>query len=214
MRRWALVLGLCVLASLAGCFLQPRRALLHPPARAAAAPALYQVTFTTTRGPIVIAVHRAWAPRGADRFYYLARHDFYNGAAFFRVVPRFVVQWGLGPDPQINMAWDQANIPDDPVIKSNTRGMVTYAMGGPNSRTTQVYINLGNNARLDKLGFAPFGQVTQGMDVVDQLYAGYGDGAPRGHGPSQRRLQHEGAAYLQKNFPKLDRILLTRVSHP
>lgn len=211
MRAAAMVLG-CALLGLGGCFLQPKRALLHPPAQDAAAPAEYNVTFTTTKGPIVIAVHRDWAPHGADRFYFLARHHFYDGAAFFRVVPRFVVQWGLGPDPRINMAWDKANLPDDPVTQSNTRGMVTYAKGGPNSRTTQVYINLGNNARLDKLGFAPFGQVVQGMEVVDQLYSGYGDGAPRGKGPSQSRIQHEGAAYLATDFPSLDRILATGVS--
>jgi len=214
MRRLAPLLGLCLLAGLSGCLLQPRQALLHPPAHSAPAPALYRVAFTTTRGPLVIEVHRAWAPRGADRFYFLARHGFYNGAAFFRVVPHFVVQWGLGPDPKVNRAWNNANIPDDPVLQSNTRGRVTFAMGGPNSRTTQVYINLRDNSRLDKMGFAPFGQVVQGMDVVDQFYSGYGEGAPRGHGPSQRRLQNQGDAYLRKDFPKLDRILRTRVSHP
>lgn len=208
---WVLAVGLVGLVGLGGCFLQPKRALLHPPARAVPAPPVYRVTFTTTKGPFVIEVHRAWAPRGADRFYYLTRHGFYNGAAFFRVVPKFVVQWGLGPDPKINLAWDKSDFPDDPVVKSNTRGMVTYAKGGPNSRTTQVYINFGDNSRLDKLGFAPFGQVVSGMEIVDALYSGYGEGAPRGKGPRQGRIQKEGAAYLAKDFPLLDRIMGTRV---
>lgn len=208
-----LVLALTVLLT-GGCFLQPHRALLDPPRSEGTAPAQYRVTFTTTHGPFVIEVHRAWAPRGADRFYYLAHHGFYNGAAFFRVVPHFVVQWGLSPDPRISAAWKKANIADDPVLRSNTRGMVTYAMGGPNTRTTQVYINYRDNSRLDKLGFAPFGEVVSGMDVVDSLYGGYGDGAPRGHGPSQGRISREGASYLLKEFPQLDRILATKVTRP
>lgn len=208
MRKLAVLLTLVFMG---GCFLQPKHALLDPPRNQGAAPALYRVTFTTTRGPFTIEVHRDWAPRGADRFYYLARHGFYNGAAFFRVVPHFVVQWGLSPEPRISAAWKKANIPDDPVIRSNTRGMVTYAMGGPDTRTTQVYIDYRDNSRLDKLGFAPFGKVVAGMDVVDGLYGGYGDGAPRGKGPSQGRISREGASYLQKDFPKLDRILSTRV---
>lgn len=210
--RGPAVLLVALLIGLGGCFLQPRRALLHPPAREPMAPALYRVTFTTTQGPVTIEVHRAWAPQGADRFYFLARHGYYNGAAFFRVVPKFVVQWGLSPDPAVSAAWRKASIPDDPVIQSNTRGMVTYAMGGPHSRTTQVYINLGNNARLDKLGFAPFGQVVAGMAAVDALYGGYGEGAPRGLGPSQGRISREGAVYLAKEFPRLDRIVKTRVA--
>ncbi|MGH9395074.1 MAG: peptidylprolyl isomerase [Terriglobales bacterium] len=212
MRHPLRVLLLAALLPLTGCLLQPRRALLRPPAHDAPAPALYRVTFSTTTGPFVIEVHRDWAPRGADRFYYLARHGFYNGAAFFRVVPKFVVQWGLGPDPKVNMAWDKSDFPDDPVVRSNTRGMVTFAKGGLNSRTTQVYINFGDNSRLDKLGFATFGQVISGMNIVYRLYSGYGEGAPRGHGPSQGRIQREGAAYLQKNFPLLDRIVSTRIA--
>jgi peptidyl-prolyl cis-trans isomerase A (cyclophilin A) len=217
MRKPVLVLAALVLAAvfafaLGGCFLQPHRALLHPPRSEPPAPAVYTVTFTTTQGPFAIQVHRAWAPRGADRFYDLARHGFYNGCAFFRVIPTFVVQWGLSPDPRISAAWNNANLRDDPVVQSNTLGMVSFAMGGPNSRTTQVYINLGNNARLDKLGFAPFGRVVRGMSVIARFYSGYGEGAPRGHGPSQRLLQKQGAPYLEKNFPRLDRILATRVA--
>ncbi|MGH9482647.1 MAG: peptidylprolyl isomerase [Terriglobales bacterium] len=207
------IVGLLLAASLAsGCFYNSQGALLQPPAHDPVAPGVYRVRFKTTRGPIVLEVHRGWAPQGADRFYYLARHGYYNGAAFFRVVPGFVVQWGLGPDPKVNLAWDKANIKDDPVAQSNVRGMATYAKGGPDSRTTQVYINLRDNSRLDALGFAPFGRVVEGMQLVDRLYGGYGDGPPRGHGPSQARLQKEGAPYLKKDFPKLDRILTTQVS--
>lgn len=203
---------LTLLAVLGGCLWQPRgAALLRPPTQSAAAPALYTVTFTTTRGPVEIEVHRDWAPRGADRFYYLARHGYYNGDAFFRTVPRFMTQFGLNPDPQVAKAWSKAAIQDDPVQQSNTRGRITFAMGGKNTRTTQVYINYGDNSRLDKMGFAPFGEVIAGMPVVDSLYGGYGDGPPRGHGPSQGRIQREGGAYLAQNFPLLDRILKTRV---
>ncbi|MGH9484940.1 MAG: peptidylprolyl isomerase, partial [Terriglobales bacterium] len=202
-----LFLALLFSLALCGC----RTSLLHVPlAAAVASPALYTVTFNTTRGPFVVEVHRAWAPRGADRFYYLVQHGFYNGCAFFRVVPHFVVQWGISPDPKVAAAWNNANIPDDPVTESNTRGMITFATGGPNTRTTQVYINYGNNARLDKMGFAPFGKVITGMDVVDHLYAGYGEGPPRGHGPNQDKITKDGAAYLQKDFPRLDRILSTK----
>ncbi|MGH9467376.1 MAG: peptidylprolyl isomerase [Terriglobales bacterium] len=211
MKHARLALLAAVALALSGCFLQPQHALLHVPRPDHAAPALYEVTFTTTRGPFVVEVHRAWAPLGADRFYYLARHGFFNGCAFFRVVPHFVVQWGISPDPRIAAAWNNASFPDDPVTQSNTRGMITYATGGPNTRTTQVYINYGDNARLDKLGFAPFGEVVAGMNVVDHLYDGYGDGPPRGHGPDQDKITKQGAAYLNKDFPLLDRILSTKV---
>ncbi|MGH9477272.1 MAG: peptidylprolyl isomerase [Terriglobales bacterium] len=205
--------GLAAIALLlSGCFLQPQHALLHVPQHDQAAPSLYTVTFTTTRGPFEVEVHRDWAPLGAGRFYYLARHGYFNGCAFFRVIPKFVVQWGISPDPKIAAAWKNANIPDDPVKQSNTRGMITFATSGANTRTTQVYINYGNNSRLDKMGFAPFGQVVSGMHVVDELYAGYGEGAPRRKGPDQDRIQKEGAAYLSKDFPLLDRIVKTTVA--
>lgn len=212
MKKFGAVLAFALTLMLSGCVLQPQHALLHVPQFEHAAPALYTVTFNTTRGSFVVEVHRAWAPRGADRFYDLVRHGFYNGCAFFRVVPKFVVQWGISPDPKIAAVWNNANIPDDPVTQSNTRGMITYATGGPNTRTTQVYINYGNNARLDKMGFAPFGKVISGMDVVDALYAGYGDGPPRGHGPNQDKITQQGAAYLRQDFPLLDRILSTKVA--
>lgn len=192
----------------------PDAALLKPGLLTAKAPEEFTVRFVTTQGEIAVKVTRAWAPRGADRFYNLAKHHFYDGAAFFRVLSGFVVQFGLSPYPQVSAAWESATIKDDPVTKSNTRGMITFATGGPNTRTTQVFINLGNNARLDSDGFSPFGEVTEGMDVIEKLYGGYGEGAPRGRGPDQGLIQTKGSAYLEKDFPKLDKILSTKVEEP
>ena len=180
--------------------------LLHPASLHAKAPEVFLVKFHTTKGDFTMKVTRAWAPLGADRFYNLVEHHFYDGASLFRVVPRFVVQFGLPADPKIGRAWANANIKDDPVVQSNLTGYVTYAMGGPNTRTTQVFINLADNSRLDGMGFAPFGQVTEGMDVVRQFYGGYGD-----NGPDQGRLTNEGKTYVEKNFPNLDTILTARV---
>jgi len=177
-----------------------RSALLHPETLKAQAPAEYDAKFTTTKGDFVVHVTRAWAPLGADRFYNLVKHHFYDGAALFRVVTGFVVQFGLGPDPAVNKAWENANIKDDPVKSSNKTGFITYAMAGPNTRTTQVFINLGDNTRLDSMGFAPFGEIRSGMDVVKQFYAGYAD-QPTG---KQGEITEGGKAYLEKNFPKLD----------
>ncbi len=180
--------------------------LANPAALNAQAPAAYKVKFDTSKGPFVIEIHRDWAPLGADRFYNLVKNGFYNDARFFRVITGFMVQFGINADPRLAAVWRDAAINDDPVRKSNARGMITFATRGPNTRTTQVFINYGNNARLDTGGFAPFGQVVSGMDVVDALYSGYGEGAPRGSGPEQSRLQSEGNAYLNKEFPKLDYI--------
>jgi peptidyl-prolyl cis-trans isomerase A (cyclophilin A) len=151
-------------------------------------------------------VHRDWAPNGADRFYNLVKNGFYNDARFFRVISDFMVQFGINGDPALNRVWQAARIPDDAVKGSNTRGTITFATAGPNTRTTQVFINFGNNASLDSQGFAPFGKVTSGMEVVDKIYGGYGEGAPSGKGPDQGRTQAEGNAYLTKTFPKLDYI--------
>jgi peptidyl-prolyl cis-trans isomerase A (cyclophilin A) len=170
------------------------------------APATYKVKFDTSEGPIEIEVTRAWAPNGADRFYNLVKSGYFDGVRFFRVLPGFMAQFGINGDPAVSAAWRQARIADDPVTRSNTRGMVTFATAGPNSRTTQVFINFGDNASLDRQGFAPFGRVTAGMDVVDKLYSGYGEGAPRGGGPDQARAQLEGNAYLTRAFPDLDYI--------
>jgi len=184
------------------------RTLLTPSLVTGRAPDVYEVKFVTTKGPFVIQVTRAWAPNGADRFYNLVRHHYYDGASFFRVVQGFIVQFGLSAYPDVNRVWGNANIPDDRVRQSNVAGYITYAMAGPNTRTTQVFINLSDNSgSLDRQGFAPFGLVTEGMDVVNQLYGGYGD-APDfgGHGPSQDAVANKGHEYLEKNFPKLDSI--------
>lgn len=173
----------------------------------ATAPAVFKVKMTTTKGAFTIEVHRDWAPVGADRFFNLVKAGYYNDVAFFRVVKGFMVQFGIHGDPAVNTAWHAANIADDPTGKqSNVRGMVTFAMAGPNTRTTQVFINYADNARLDGMGFAPFGKVVDGMKVVDDLEGFYGEGAPQGRGPSQGRFQKEGNAYLKSDFPKLDYI--------
>src|SRR5512135_15363 len=170
------------------------------------APATYKVKFDTSKGSFVVEVHRDWAPNGADRFYNLVENGFYNDARFFRVISGFMVQFGINGDPQISKVWRDANIKDDPVKASNKRGMITFATAGPDTRTTQVFINFGDNAGLDDQGFAPFGQVISGMEVVDALYAEYGEGAPQGGGPDQGLVQSQGNAYLKKDFPKLDYI--------
>src|SRR5215475_2578494 len=180
--------------------------LKNPAALTEQAPATYNVNFDTTKGPIVITVHREWAPNGADRFYNLVKNGFYDDVRFFRVIEGFMVQFGIHGNPAISSAWRGANIKDDPVKQSNKRGFVTFATAGPNTRTTQLFINLADNAPLDKQGFSPFGEVTKGMDVVEKIYNGYGEGAPRGRGPDQGRVQAEGNAYLAKEFPKLDYI--------
>ncbi len=181
-------------------------ALLHPATLQAKSPETYQVKFTTTKGDFIVKVTRAWAPLGADRFYNLVQHHFLDGASFFRVLPGFVVQFGLSAHPQVSQAWQSATIKDDPVKQSNRRGYLTFATGGPNTRTTQIFISLADNARLDAMGFSPFGQVVEGMNVVEQLYSGYGEGAPQGRGPRQDLIGARGKAYLDKDFPKLDSI--------
>ncbi len=155
-------------------------ALLDPSRATERAPDRFRVRFETTKGPFVIEVKREWAPRGADRFYNLVRAGYYDDVAFFRVIDGFMVQFGINGDPRVNAAWQGARIPDDPVTQSNRRGMVTYAMAGPDTRTTQLFINFGDNKGLDGQGFAPFGAVVEGLAVVDSLYSGYGEGAPRG----------------------------------
>ena len=189
----------------------PDPTLLHPAELTAKAPEVFRVMFTTTKGVFVVEVHRDWAPRGVDRFYNLVKHHFYDDAAFFRVLnsPRpFVVQFGISPYPKVNAAIETATIKDDPVVGHNTRGTLTYAMGGPNTRTTQLFINLGDNSRLDSMGFSPFATVVEGMDVVDQLYGGYGEMAEQGgHGPSAGKYGEQGKAYIDKNFPKIDSIV-------
>src|SRR5215207_4334953 len=175
------------------------------------APDSFAVAMETTRGLFVVTVSRKWAPRGADRLYYLVKHGFYDDARFFRVLTGFMAQFGMHGDTAVTALWRELPLLDDPVARSNVRGAVTFATGGPNTRTTQLFVNLVDNAWLDGRGFAPVGQVTAGMEVVDSLHAGYGEGAPQGRGPDQRRIQAEGKAYLTRDFPKLDAIRRARV---
>jgi peptidyl-prolyl cis-trans isomerase A (cyclophilin A) len=185
--------------------------LTDPTKATAQAPARYKVEFATSRGNFVVEVHRDWAPMGADRFYNLVQGDFYDGARFFRAIRGFMVQFGISGYPDVNTAWRDARIKDDPVKESNKRGKITFATSGPDSRTTQVFINLHDNPNLDNSGFAPFGEVVSGMDVVDQLYMDYGEGAPRGRGPDQMKIQTLGNVYLDRDFPKLDSITDARI---
>lgn len=191
--------------------------LLDPASAAmnATAPDSYRARFETSRGDFVIEVQRALSPRGADRFYNLVTNGYYDGVRFFRVIDGFMAQLGLHGDPQVTARWRTASIPDDPVAASNTRGTVTFAMTSqPNSRTTQIFINFGDNVQLDGMGFAPFGQVVDGMDVVDQLHSGYGEGAPNGQGPDQGRIQAEGNSYLEEDFPQLDYVIRATIAAP
>ncbi len=171
------------------------------------APEVFRARFETSKGDFVIEVQREWAPRGADRFYNLVTNGFFEGVHFFRVIDGFMAQFGIHGDPAVSARWRQARITDDPVTKSNLRAAVTFAMTGqPNSRTTQLFINLADNTNLDGMGFAPFGLVVEGMDIVNQLYSGYGEGAPSGNGPDQNRIQTEGSQYLTSDFPELDSV--------
>lgn len=186
-------------------------ALLAPAALTQKAPDVYKVKFTTTKGDFIVEVHRDWAPNGADRFYNLVNNGFFDDNAFFRVVKGFMVQFGVTGDPKVNAAWIQASIPDDPVKQSNKPGMITFATAGPNTRTTQVFINYNDNANLDGQGFSPFGYVSSGFNVVQALNGEYGDGAPFGKGPDQNRIQTEGNGYLKREFPNLDYVKMARV---
>jgi peptidyl-prolyl cis-trans isomerase A (cyclophilin A) len=169
-------------------------------------PESFKVKFETTKGGFTVEVTRSLSPNGADRFYNLARSGYFKDIAFFRVIPGFMCQFGIHGDPKVAATWREAKIPDDAVKGSNTRGAITFATAGPNTRTTQLFISFGDNSRLDSTGFSPFGKVTEGMDVVDKLNGEYGEGAPRGRGPDQGRVQAEGNAYLKKDFPNLDYI--------
>jgi peptidyl-prolyl cis-trans isomerase A (cyclophilin A) len=176
------------------------------------APAVFRARFETSKGNFVMEVHRDWAPGGADRFYYLVKNGFFDDTRFFRAIDGFMVQFGLSGDPKLSGVWREQYIYDDSVKQSNKRGFVSYAKGGPNTRTTQIFINFADNARsLDSQGFSPFAQVVEGMDVVDQLYKGYGDGAPRGKGPDQSRIRNEGNKYLDADFPQLDKVIKATV---
>jgi peptidyl-prolyl cis-trans isomerase A (cyclophilin A) len=184
--------------------------LLNPASLKLQAPAVFDAKFVTTKGDFIVEVTRAWSPRGADRFYNLVKYNFFDGAAFFRVIEGFVAQFGVSARPDVSRAWENAKIADDPVTQKNTRGTLTFATAGPNTRTTQVFINLNDNSnQLDGMGFSPFGKVISGMEVVDKLYSEYGDAPPDGHGPDQNRIQREGKTYIEKAFPLLDTIKAT-----
>jgi peptidyl-prolyl cis-trans isomerase A (cyclophilin A) len=173
---------------------------MNPATLKATAPDLYRVKFATTHGDFVVEVHRAWAPLGADRFYNLVVNNFFTDAAFFRYVPNFIVQFGLPANPAIGRVWQSANIKDDPVKHGNTKGTLVFATAGPNTRTTQFFINFADNTPLDAQGFAAFGSVVSGMNIVEGLYSGYGEK------PEQGLITTQGKAYLDKNFPKMDSI--------
>ena len=179
-----------------------KEALMNPndPAMNQEAPAEYQVKFETSRGDFVIKVTKDWAPQGSNRFYNLVKNGFYDDVRFFRVLPGFVAQFGIQGNPEISAKWRTANIQDDPVKEKNTRGKISFATAGPNTRTTQVFINYKDNSNLDGMGFSPFGEVIQGMEIVDALYSEYGEGAPMGKGPDQGKIQSEGNAYLVRDF--------------
>jgi peptidyl-prolyl cis-trans isomerase A (cyclophilin A) len=186
----------------------PRPSLLNPASLKARGPAVFKAKFSTTAGDFVVEVHREWAPLGADRFYNLVRYGYFTNAAFFRVVPGFVVQFGLSADPAINKVWKTARIQDDPVVQSNKRGNLVFATAGPNTRTTQLFINFADNTRLDHMGFAPFGSVVEGMAVVDKIFPAYGET------PQQDLIEQQGDAYLKANFRDIDRIKLARIVPP
>lgn len=190
----------------------PDTPLINPAALEEEAPATFQARFETTKGEFVIAVTRELAPLGADRFYTLVKNGYYDDTRFFRVIDGFMAQFGMHANPYVNAAWAQSPITDDPVSASNTRGMVSFAMGtDPNSRKAQIFINFGDNSNLDEMGFAPFGEVVEGMEVVDQLNSEYGEGQPRGSGPFQNMIARQGNAYLDAEFPNLDRVLVASI---
>ena len=209
--RSASIFAACVLAVPAVLVAQgtgvdlSKAKLRTPAALTEKAPATFQAKFDTSKGAFAIAVHRDWAPTGADRFYNLVKNGFYDDCRFFRVLDGFMAQIGINGTPAVQSSWRNATIQDDPVKESNKRGFVTFAKSSaPNSRSTQIFINYKDNTGLDRQGFAPFGEVTSGIEVVDKLYSGYGEGAPGGRGPEQSKIQAEGNAYLMKEFPKLD----------
>jgi peptidyl-prolyl cis-trans isomerase A (cyclophilin A) len=178
---------------------------------AAAAPDSFRVAFQTNKGRFVVQAVRAWAPKGVDHFYALVNDKYYDRVKFFRVLPDFMAQFGINGDPKVDAVWKDKNITDDPAVQSNRRGFISYATGGPNTRSTQLFVNTRDNQRLDGMGFSPIARVVEGMNVVDSLYTGYGEGAPGGSGPEQERIHAQGNAYLNRYFPKLDSIISARV---
>ena len=185
----------------------PSKALMDPSKATEKAPDSFKVKFETTAGDFTIEVTRAWSPLGADRFYNLVKIGYFEDIAVFRAIDNFMAQFGIHGDPKVSAVWRRARIQDDPSGKaSNVAGTITFATSGPNSRTTQLFLNFVNNQALDRQGFTPFGKVVKGTDNVKKIYKGYGEGAPGGKGPSQQLIQTQGNVYLKKHFPKLDYI--------
>lgn len=198
-----LALAALTLLPVATVHAQNKAALKDPTKLNAKAPAKFKAQFVTTKGTFVVEVTRAWSPNGADRFYNLVKNGFFDNVKFFRVVPNFVVQFGIHGDPSLATKWLESNIPDDKVVESNKKGFLTYAKSSaPNSRSTQLFINLKDNDRLDSMGFSPFGKVVKGMDVVEKLYGGYGEEVTS----LQGEIAQQGNGFLEKNYPKLDSI--------
>ena len=199
-KHHAVRLVAAVLVVAAASAISAQNKLSDPSQLTETAPGVYQARFDTSKGAFVIEVTRAWAPLGADRFYNLVKNGFYDGTRFFRVRPGFVVQWGLNGDPAVQSVWRRANLQDDPRVKSNRRGMVTFAKESlPHTRSTQIFINYADNDYLDAEAFVPFGQVVTGLQIAERLYA-----PPRDKEPDQRRILTQGNEYLQKEFPQLD----------
>lgn len=168
------------------------------------APAEFKVKLETSKGDIILKITREWAPKGADRVHALVKSGTYDDCRFYRVMPKYIAQFGIHGTPTVSAKWKELPIDDDPVKQKNTRGRVTFAKGGPNTRTTNLFISLKDNTSLDADGFAPIGEVVEGMEIADQLYSGYGDGAPKGRGPSQKKIYEQGNAWLAKDFKDLD----------
>lgn len=191
----------------------PAASLRSPSASdlAKAGPDSFDVAFHTTKGTFTVRMSRAMSPRGADRVWHAVQARYYDGVRFYRVIRGFMAQFGFHGNPAVTAAWESHVLRDDPRNASNTRGMVTFATRGPGTRTVQLFVNMRDNVNLDALGFVPVGRVRDGMPVVDSLYGGYGEGAPRGNGPDQDRIASEGNAYLALKFPKLDVIDSARV---
>ena len=203
---YSLLVWTCIAPGIAGDEKHP--ALLDPTKATEQAPEEFSVLFETTKGNFTVKVYRQWSPIGADRFYNLVKIGYFTEIAVYRAIDQFMVQFGFSGDPQINQIWSSHRIQDDPIKESNTPGRITFAKTGrPNSRSTQFFINTVNNSNLDGMGFTPFGEVQgDGLEIVKQLYTGYGEGAPRGRGPNQGRIKMEGNSYLKKSFPELDYI--------
>jgi cyclophilin family peptidyl-prolyl cis-trans isomerase len=203
----AVLLGLFAAYGEDSALRDPKNALWSKPA-----PDVYRVRIDTSKGRFVLEVTRALAPRGADRFYHLVETGFYDDSRFFRVIAGRFAQFGIPGNPAIASTWRNQSFPDDPVRASNTRGTFAYAMTGPNARTTQIYINTSDQLQQDAQGFAPFGKVVEGMDVVDRLYSGYGEQSGSGmRAGRQGKLFEEGNAYLDREFPMLDKLIRARL---